>query len=819
MRARLPLLLALLASGGSSVAHAQNDKRPIDDRSPYGTHVGPAITLTSSGGVSKGAYLAGVDWAIVQWLRQRRATGDTNHLIRSITGASAGNINSLLNAMAWCTAWRFAAEERPDQSAHWTLWVNTGLPQLLPTKPDGQEAGLFDRRFFEAHHEPHLRRMLDSSVAQPGCDVAVGVTITRVQPERILLKEEPSLPTRVQRFASVFKVNAQNGRVRFAPVSNTPPDASLGAVATVPALLDPHADVRAHLRQLFDVLLASSSFPIIFAPRTIAYRPGGLVTMAGTADVETSEFADGGIFDNNPLALAQRLLELKYRTGTDTARAIAMFANPGMLRGDLAQARPAADADRPRQGIGGALQLFTGAFASAQDYELQSYRRLSARDAEDGNPAGRTWWVSQKPATRSSPIVGEQLRSFAGFTGRLFREYDFYAGLYDGLHAVAQHLACPARSDTSCVQRTLDSLVHANPLFLDSISQTVVEWHLKRSVPTSTIDSLRGLGEVNAIRLRAHSRLFIAMSALRQLPRKDECKRGGLLARELCRGGGRWLIDQLASDRTFMRDVIRLCTECLKPTNREMRASGACSVDPDFVEYLEDPDGYLNRVVDRLLMRLVQIEEQQPARRPPVDDAQGIAEALTMLYRSTNHANRRGFESNPGSWKWDFSTGKSATMSVAAFLLPNYVHVGRGQTRSPRDAAAGTETRWGTINYGWKPAVWHVGGIDVGVAYELARARVGADTVSRRATDHRVGLSVTTHRWRLPGTSSVSLQAFRAQSSFARDAWTTPGPLIELATRFGQDKATIGIRAIPRRDWQVVFGLTDLGGIAYWWIR
>src|SRR5688572_1887746 len=70
-----------------------------EDRPDVAHHV-----LTVSGGVSLGAYEAGYNWAFVRFLKQHR-DGDKTHApmdLLAVTGASAGNINAFLTAIAWC---------------------------------------------------------------------------------------------------------------------------------------------------------------------------------------------------------------------------------------------------------------------------------------------------------------------------------------------------------------------------------------------------------------------------------------------------------------------------------------------------------------------------------------------------------------------------------------------------------------------------------------------------------------------------------------------------------------------------------------------
>ena len=69
------------------------------------------FALTISGGISLGSYEAGVNWALVEYLKKPlksdQSPGSQNPQnwkpeLLSITGASAGSINAVMTAMNWC---------------------------------------------------------------------------------------------------------------------------------------------------------------------------------------------------------------------------------------------------------------------------------------------------------------------------------------------------------------------------------------------------------------------------------------------------------------------------------------------------------------------------------------------------------------------------------------------------------------------------------------------------------------------------------------------------------------------------------------------
>src|SRR5262245_31592929 len=97
------------------------------------------IGLVVSGGISLGAYEAGVNWALVRYIKRHRPgvahSGPTLDL-GAMTGASAGNINALLTAISWCHRDDDDDKERVDSNLFWNTWVPVGLDNLFPADRD-----------------------------------------------------------------------------------------------------------------------------------------------------------------------------------------------------------------------------------------------------------------------------------------------------------------------------------------------------------------------------------------------------------------------------------------------------------------------------------------------------------------------------------------------------------------------------------------------------------------------------------------------------------------------------------------------------------
>src|SRR5690606_32624587 len=101
-------------------------------------------------------------------------------------------------------------------------------------------------------------------------EIPVGLTMTRNAP--VELPVLPGVSARVQRFASVFTLRATETaptHLQVAPPREGLVRKSLGALALIPELSSDRSSDAVRLNAAFELMLASSSFPVTFAPRQI----------------------------------------------------------------------------------------------------------------------------------------------------------------------------------------------------------------------------------------------------------------------------------------------------------------------------------------------------------------------------------------------------------------------------------------------------------------------------------------------------------------------------------------------------------------------
>lgn len=376
---------------------------------------GPApLSVTISGGGTKGAYMAGQLYYLQEVLR----LGDGSFEPRVYTGASAGAINSVTALLGQC-----GREARsPRDSVFWSVWIPVGLNELF--RPDiTDEPGLFSRKGFDPAIDA-LRAAWDAGLPTT-CDVLIGVAITRLEPRIVELAPGfPSLPRSLE--TVVVRVTGRGaGR---APLLRNYVDPA----ETVPQVILPLDGEKARpFDSLRDLVYASAAFPVGFVPVDLAHcmsKPGK-APRCTPGDARREQFIDGGVFANQPLGLSVRAMRGVVRSPTG-ALAIADAPTTAFLpeakflyvdpRVSNLPTGPAA-AEAPKvEGALGVVSKMLGMAESVQSAEL-----LNVFERE---PSIRSRLVM---SNRRFPHVSS---TFTGLLERSFREFDFYLGMYDAAH-------------------------------------------------------------------------------------------------------------------------------------------------------------------------------------------------------------------------------------------------------------------------------------------------------------------------------------------------------------------------------------------------
>jgi len=152
-------------------------------------------SLIISGGISLGAYEAGYNWGLVKYLNHQKQTA-LNHEVKlhSIAGASAGAINTMMSAMAWCRSMEHAdTHNLIDNNLFHTMWTGVDFEDLFIDKEFGvvdtdNKTSLFSRQKLELLSQ-EIFLELDKPYYAPECKVPFGFAVTRVKPKVSKIQE------------------------------------------------------------------------------------------------------------------------------------------------------------------------------------------------------------------------------------------------------------------------------------------------------------------------------------------------------------------------------------------------------------------------------------------------------------------------------------------------------------------------------------------------------------------------------------------------------------------------------------------------------
>ena len=411
-------------------------------------------SLAISGGISLGNYEAGMNWAIIAALKHLREpceTGDTAKCKRlrdrlanlgikyqmpeliTVTGASAGAINTLATALEWCQWDR----SESDRNLFATIWLDVGFDKLMPAdlkkydetisvpislqKPEG----LLSRRSAFKTAFTALQNTLGATNFRPNCNLNIAVTLTREEAANFNVLDDMTVVNSrfvvPLRFETVCNGAATSCRAVVRPYLDIGDDDRLGNVIYPPLL----PDGTVAFENLADVLLTSSAFPVAFGKVNLDYCVANKNYLANKEKMllpndgkhcpsnskgepfyrEKAYFLDGGLFDNVPLGSARILAESyfnkslrnKYNCRKTPSRCLAhqgkyryIYMDPDNVRNDkhragvwYQQMRGHFSKSKPEQeqqqchGFGLICQLSfaLGAARSSRQYELYNELR------------------------------------------------------------------------------------------------------------------------------------------------------------------------------------------------------------------------------------------------------------------------------------------------------------------------------------------------------------------------------------------------------------------------------------------------------------
>ena len=699
------------------------------------------LSIASSGGVSIGAYLAGANWMLAELFKflqdhpeQRARFLLPSYRIGAMSGASAGNVNSLLTALRACDA----GPARPaEASALWDIWMQVGIEQLLPAhnSDPSLELGLFDRGYLNTALFDRLKSEFARSPT-PGCFIPIVATLSKLVPARLPLNQ--LMAAQVQRFVASYSLATEQGGngngMRFV----LRPAESLIALDTALgkqlSLVSSEEAVDAiDLDDVYQLLKASSSVAYLFEPVELSYCDAAKAALVGgcvaqepfNAVVQRARFVDGGAIDNSPLFAAMRLMELRdslhaagqaRRRDRGTllisyeARRQRLGGSPNLAFTPAPSGPNGTCGTGPGQercgGIGALTQFLGGLLASGGQFELQWLARLRARD-----PSLRALDVDV--TTRQSAIAGEHLMNSSAFLARPLREFDFQVGIYDVLHFAARALLClpehqPFNSSGTdrCVIDTVRGLVDRFPLSCQS--SLAVDLLLRQEYGIESTEALRELQlrstshcDESSIESReralAYRSLFSAIKSVADGEARP-CGPSGPVVGAMCAEGTLRVLRALGEDQWFRDYVAREADRCDRavtaaPDTLRLRVSAQCFANRAFARMLNEPERAFFTLVRTLLDRAQWLEEEVERRQDGPRSMMGwdvVTQYVNLAARSALLAEETGLVMFPTAVPmrrnaWRMFTGYVVPQEIGLEALGN-----------------GWSYFWHPVQYRWK---------------------------------------------------------------------------------------------------------------------
>ncbi len=405
MNGSIRALMAVLLSFGLITGNVFAEKN----------HQNRRVSIAISGGASKGSYEAGLNWAVVKLMRAAEklttlSGGEPRPVeLASVAGASAGGINTILTGLAWCS--RPASDggiaNSIDDNVFRSIWLRLDINSLLPPKADSEsyrsDDAVFSRKDYFAAADD-LRKQWEQPAYRDDCRVPLGVTVTRVHPQELMVGE---LKVQNQRFFIPFELRVtQDGSIAY-----------FFDPADYPTLSDPAMILMPRPRnappfsisneRIIEAAVATSAFPTAFGRRRLQYcrlvlrrtsaesEPQPIEVKQSDTDLvcppgyelDEAEFADGGLFDNLPIGLARTLAEVDARASENPLPVNYFYIDPDRVRyekPDRLEHTACASANPPEAcrimdfSLFSESTLLLGALGTARRYEL--YRETTSEN-------------------------------------------------------------------------------------------------------------------------------------------------------------------------------------------------------------------------------------------------------------------------------------------------------------------------------------------------------------------------------------------------------------------------------------------------------
>jgi hypothetical protein len=375
------------------------------------------ISLAISGGASKGAYEAGLIWGLIEVMHQVEKAeswsfgGEPRPIkIASIAGTSAGGINTLLAALVWSVnpENKGGFINRINDNIFRDVWLTPDVNRLLPPNADPSQYlsgdALLSRKDLVQAARELRKKWRQLGTFRPGLCLPLGVTITRVKPETMIVR---GVEVENQRFYIPFELRTQDdGSVKFFFDPHDYPSLADPAMIIMPWPAN-GSPFYISDQQIETALLTTSAFPTGFGRKRLQYcrqkttapddesttKPS--IEASDTIEKELvcpdgyelteAEFADGGLFDNLPIGLARLLSESSALHKKELLPIKYIYIDPNRERFEtpVSEDKRTCEGENPPEAcrqltfnLASEAEVLGGAIGTARKYEL--YRELTS---------------------------------------------------------------------------------------------------------------------------------------------------------------------------------------------------------------------------------------------------------------------------------------------------------------------------------------------------------------------------------------------------------------------------------------------------------
>lgn len=315
-------------------------------------------------------------------------------------------------------------------------------------KEKRDKGGLFSRHALLPSLSAVYNEVYKKNNFRNGCQVKISLAVTKLIPD---VTNKHGIDVKNQRYVIPLLVSVKNNKLYFSNFESKNTlyndcinDKTIKNKKQCKKITDlddyiylpQRLDGSIRLVEVLKAAMASSAFPVAFAPINLSYcKKIEEIREEYSTDncpdnfyQKNDLFSDGGSFDNAPIGTTIKLSQYKNKLKMkDKDKHIYGYLNPGMYRGNNGN-----DLKDSFGYIGDAKKYVT----STLDYiRLGSYVMDHGMNVELENSLVKDSLHIDKNyiTTRYYPLVGDYLEHFAAFFDEKFRDFDFNVGVYDGV--------------------------------------------------------------------------------------------------------------------------------------------------------------------------------------------------------------------------------------------------------------------------------------------------------------------------------------------------------------------------------------------------